>query len=122
LSDEKLLPFHSALISVAYQTGQRETIAEWERLLREEADYWSQAAESGKPIPVDEAPQRHHFHRLSQVIWALHSLGYRDSKGLVAGLRTQWEESPALAKLGSENGKHRSPILTAIDDMLPKTQ
>jgi hypothetical protein len=118
LSQDELLSIHSDLIHVSEKTASTDAISVLERILGEDAQYWSRIVKAGQ-IPVSyNPPMSDHYYRLSSCLSVLSRLGYHDPQGLVAKLRADWEAIPSLAHLGSGDGKGRSPILRCADQIL----
>jgi len=118
LTQEEYFTIHHELVFVAMEVAGTEAFGELERIVREETQYWYWVVKSGETPVTGNPPMHCHYSRLSGSLNVLKRLGYRDSEGIVAKLRTEWDADPRLAHLGSGGDKGRSPILEYADEIL----
>jgi hypothetical protein len=118
LAQRDRLPIHHRLIHVAGDVVGAEATGVLEKIVRDEAEYWSGLLKAGvTPVPFNP-PMSDHYYKLSSSLFVLKRLGYRDPAQIVAKLRAEWDAVPSLAHLGSGDGKGRSPILHYADEIL----
>jgi hypothetical protein len=116
IDDEEKLPLHSGLIHVAGAAALDDATPVIESIIESELKYWDSVSHDEKRIEAFNPPMSTHYSKLSACLVVLMRSGYRDTKGLVARLRTRWDAIPNLKHLGGGGG--RSPILIYADKIL----
>jgi len=113
LSDDEYLPIHRHIIHISAMVAAKAAVPEMERIVQEESEYWrSLPREDSKTYT---SPNSDHYSRLSAALGGLITAGYVDHKGIVASLIREWDLSPSLRHLGSNDRRRRSPILELAD-------
>jgi hypothetical protein len=118
IDDEEKLPIHSRLIHVAGAAAIDDARPTIESIIESELKYWDSLSNDEQRAGSYSPPMHFHYYKLSACLFVLKRSEYRDSKGLVAKLRSKWSTVPNLRHLGGAGSTGRSPILTYADEIL----
>jgi len=118
IDDEEKLPIHSRLIHVAGAAAIDDARPAIESIIESEVKYWDSLSHDEQRAGSFNPPMHTHYSKLAACLVVLKRSGYRDTKGLVAKLRTKWDADANLRHLGGAGSTGRSPILTYADEIL----